>query len=188
MPDPDVPAWARRGPSRGELSDEELAAFIGPRWEPTYKRKLAPFRDDPSFVPTWNWAAFLFPNLWFLYRKLYLAFAVFLLIGMLVVPMVLGSDNPLTFEELRKPENAWFLRAYFAIEVSVRLAAGGSGNWLLYRRARAAHRLVSSQSLPSDSGRALMTRIGGINRTGAALVALVVAVSMLAQAWGAAPK
>ena len=39
------------------LSDENLAVFIGPRGEPTYRRKLAPFRDDPAFVPTWNWAA-----------------------------------------------------------------------------------------------------------------------------------
>jgi hypothetical protein len=181
-PEPTLPAWAQRKSPMRELSDENLAVFIGPRWEPTYRRKLAPFRDDPAFVPTWNWAAALFGAFWFLYRKLYLAFAVFMLASMFALRLFIGSDVQVTGTTLLDPANRWLLGMQIALGISSLLAHGGSANWFLYRRARAAIRLVALQSMPEEESRRLLARIGGVNRGGLVFLLVVYLVLGLATA------
>lgn len=175
-----LPAWFNRR-TPGELRDEELASFIGPRWESTYRKKLASFRVDPSFVPTWNWAAAFAPSgLWFLYRKLYLAFAAFFIIPSLAVQWLTGTDQSMTMANLQSPENAWLRGMYVAVYVSSVLAGGGTANWLLFRRARAAAKLVELQALPEPESDRLLKRIGGVNRGGLAFMLAIVIMSAVA--------
>ncbi len=176
-----LPAWARRPKGvGGEMTDDALAVFIGPRWEPTYRRKLASFREDPSFVPTWNWSAALVPAMWFLYRKLYLAFAAFVIIPAFAFRWITGSDMQVTATTLQAPENEWLLSMQIGVWLSTMVAAGGSANWLLFRRARAAIRLVALQSLPEPDATVLLRRIGGVNRWGVAFIMAISLMSVLA--------
>jgi hypothetical protein len=179
-PEPALPAWARRRSPIGELSDENLAVFIGPRWKSTYRSKLAPFRDDPAFVPTWNWAAAFGGALWFLYRKLYLAFAAFVILPSVALQLLAGSDTQLTGTNVMAPENRWLLELNIAVVVSGFIAAGGSANWFLFRRARAAIRLVALQDLPAAESQRLLARIGGVNRGGLLFMLAISVMTMLA--------
>jgi hypothetical protein len=174
-----LPAWFNRRPPGG-LTDETLELFIGPRWK-SYQKKLAPFRADPSFVPTWNWAAAFAPSgLWFLYRKLYLAFAGFFILPGFAVLWLTGADKPLTLETMNDPEYAWLRGMYAAVYCSTVIAGGGTANWLLYRRARAAARLVEQQGLPEVESAGLLRRIGGVNRGGLAFMVAIVLMQALA--------
>lgn len=170
-----LPAWALKKSASDPLSNERLSAFIGPRW-PTYERKFAQFREDPSFVPTWNWSAALFQAAWFLYRKLYLAaFAIILLPGM-AFRLLTGTDTQLTYTELQKPENETLLLMWLGITISTIIASGGLGNWLLFRRARAAVRLATAQEIPPEETISWLEQVGGINRMG---VAFAVAILLM---------
>lgn len=185
--EPDLPGWARRPTSAGPmLSDERMAAYFGDKWERVYRRKLTPFFDDPTFVPTWNWSAALvslFSPVWFLYRKLYLPFALFFLVEPLAVQLLLGDVvMPRTVEEMLRPENAAVVRLMSAVKLSVVVASGGTANWLLFRRARAAAQFAAAQGLPADEDLALMQRMGGVSRLATALfiaLSLVGGLSML---------
>ncbi len=179
-PEPELPAWARRRPASGQLPENELAVFIGNKWERTYRRKFAPFLEDASFVPTWNWSAAIATPFWFLYRKLYLAFAAFFILPSFAFRWLTGSDTVLTLQNVQSPENQSLVLMNLAVYVSSVIAAGGTGNWFLFRRARAATRLVSMQQLPQPEAMTLLERIGGVNRTGTALFvtfSLVLAVA-----------
>ncbi|MFY7923158.1 MAG: DUF2628 domain-containing protein [Gemmatimonas sp.] len=179
---PELPRWARRSQTGDTLSDERMVAYFGPKWETSYKQKLAPFLADPSFVPTWNWpAAIAFPPAWFLYRKLYLPFALFFLVPGIVFRILTGSDTPQTMLELSKPENEWLKVMSIAVTVSSSLAAGGTANWFLFRRARAANRFVSLQELPEPETLALMRRIGGVNRSATSLMVALMLIVMFMQ-------
>ncbi|HEY0928495.1 MAG TPA: DUF2628 domain-containing protein [Gemmatimonas sp.] len=179
---PDLPRWAQRPTSQEPLlSDERMATYFGAKWERVYKRKLAPFLEDPSFVPTWNWSAALALPMWFLYRKLYLPFAVFFLVPNLVFRLLTRSDTALTVEALRKPENEWLLMMNLAVHLSSAIAAGGTANWLLFRRARAASHFVSVQQLPPAEGTNLLRRMGGVNRLATALFVSLSLVIVMAQ-------
>ena len=178
-PDPNLPAWARRQQSANPMSEARLAAFIGPRWE-VYRRKFAPFLEEPAFVPTWNWSAALFQSAWFLYRKLYLAAFAFMLGPGLVFRLLTGSDTQLTMSELQKPENEGLLLMQLAVGISSIIASGGVANWLLFRRARAAVRLAALQSMPEGETLPWLERVGGINRLGVALAAAVFVMSVYA--------
>lgn len=175
-----LPGWALRPKRTGELNDEALEVFIGPKWESTYKRKLASFREDPTFVPTWNWSAALVPAMWFLYRKLYLAFAAFVIIPSLAFRWITGSDLQMTATTLQAPENEWLITMQFGVLLSTMLAAGGTANWLLFRRARAAIRLVALQSLPEPDSTVLLRRIGGVNRWGVVFILALTLTSVIA--------
>jgi hypothetical protein len=162
-----------------------MQAYFGPKWEKSYRRKLAPFFEDPSFVPTWNWpAAIAFPPAWFLYRKLYVPFTVFFLVPGFVFRWLTGSDTPQTVAELSKPENEWLQLMSIAVFVSSSLAAGGTANWFLFRRARAASRLVSMQGVSAREGLELMRRMGGVNRTATSLFVVLMLVITLMQFGG----
>lgn len=162
--EPELPPWANRPAGQPLLSDERMARYFGDKWSRVYKRKLQPFFEDPSFVPTWNWSAALALPVWFLYRKLYLAFAVFFFLPNLVFRMLTRATTPLTLESLQKPENEWLLMMYMAVHVSSAIAAGGTANWLLFRRARAASEFVSLQHLPKTEELSLLERMGGVSK------------------------
>jgi hypothetical protein len=183
--EPELPRWARQ-PQRAValLTEERLAAYFGAKWEGSYRRKLAPFLEDPSFVPTWNWSAalaqLLLPSTWFLYRKLYLPFAIFFLVPGLALRLLTDATIPSTMADVLKPENQWLLGMMGAVNLSTALAAGGTANWFLYRRARAATVFVASQSLAPVEETALMHRLGGVNRLATALfVTLSLATTVL---------
>ena len=183
--EPPLPRWAQRPlPGSDALSEERLAAYVGPKWEGTYRRKLAVFLEDPTFVPTWNWSAALASPAWFLYRKLYLPFFIFFLLPGAAFRWLTGSDQPITLESMSRPENAWLQTMGMAVYVSSALAAGGSANWFLFRRARAAHRFASAHGGPADEALALMARMGGVNRLATALFIAMSMVLTLAQLGG----
>lgn len=182
---PELPRWARQAGRSNEFSEERMQAYFGPKWEKSYRRKLAPFFEDSSFVPTWNWpAAIAFPPAWFLYRKLYVPFTIFFLVPGFVFRWLTGSDTPQTVAELSKPENEWLQLMSIAVFVSSSLAAGGTANWFLFRRARAASRLVSMQGVSASEGLDLMRRMGGVNRTATSLFVVLMLVITLMQFGG----
>jgi hypothetical protein len=186
---PELPAWAKR-PRRGgdPLTEERLAAYVGAKWETVYRRKMAPFLEEPTFVPTWNWSAalvaLLMPPAWFLYRKLYLPFALFFLVPGLVLPLLTGQSMPGTLSELQSPEKQGLLTVAFAVQLSAALAAGGTANWFLFRRARAAAVFVSAQQLPITDDVALLRRIGGVNKIATALFITMMLVLAMARIGG----
>ncbi|MBU6365124.1 MAG: DUF2628 domain-containing protein [Gemmatimonadetes bacterium] len=180
-PEAPLPPWARRGPAGSPFTEAQLARFIGSAWDRWYRRKLTPFLEDPRFVPTWNWAAALFMPAWFLYRKLYVAFALFFFLPGVVVRLVTGSDVPTTMQELRKPEHEYFLLMNAGVYLSSVIAAGGLGNWLLFRRAQAAMALLMAQGASAEEEAQLLDRWGGVNRAGTALFVALSVVLTLAQ-------
>ena len=179
-PNNGLPNWAQKQNQQRSLeqpSDSDMEAFIGPKWDKVYRRKMAPFFEEASFVPTWNWsAAIAFPPAWFLYRKLYLPFAFFFLLPGIAFRVLTGTDKPLTMAAMQLPENEWLLVMNAAVFVSTMLASGGTANWFLYRRARAANRLVVRQQLPRAEEELLLRRVGGVNTLA---TSLFVALSMM---------
>jgi hypothetical protein len=175
-PQPELPRWARRAQQQvagSPITEARLSAYVGAKWESTYKRKLAPFLEDPTFVPTWNWSAavvqILLPSAWFLYRKLYFPFAIFFLVPSIALRLLTDAAVPNTMADLLKPENQWLLTMMGAVNLSSAIAAGGTANWFLFRRARAATVFVAHQDLEPAEDAALMQRLGGVNRMATAL-------------------
>jgi hypothetical protein len=189
--EPGLPSWARRPATADGLSDEFLASYIGPRWESVYRRKLAPFREDPAFVPTWNWAAALFSPAWFVYRKLYLAFAVALLVNTMVVsPLVewaAGPILPAPGQTMSEADQRRLATILFGMQLATAIASGGIANWLIFRRARAAARLLEQQALGAEERRALLQRIGGVNRGMTLFFLVLLGVVTLLQLMGVRP-
>lgn len=173
---PPLPSWARRSsggaPAPGSPTEQQLAAFIGPRWG-TYRRKFQPFFDDPTFVPTWNWAAALSAPLplWFLYRKLYVPFVFFTLAPGVAFGLLWGSTDVPT-QQVPNPIAGLPPVTTFAPEptlllagivVSLAILAGGTANFLLFRRAQAAIRVVVPRSPSADAALPLLGRVGGVS-------------------------
>lgn len=181
-PEPELPAWAKRRAPSNQIPDTELAVFIGRKWEGTYRRKFAPFLEDSSFVPTWNWSAAFGVPFWFLYRKLYLVFCIFFLLPSFAFRWLTGSETILTPQTIQAPENQSLVLMNLAVWVSTVIAAGGTANWFLFRRARAATKLVSMQQLPQPEAMSLLQRIGGVNRGGTILFVTLSLVLGIAQA------
>jgi len=142
--------------------EQGLARFIGPRWA-TYRRKFAPFFEEPAFVPTWNWAAAIGTEFWFLYRKMYLWFAVFFFVPTFAMQWLWNGE--LTLEAVMAPENGQLRLLIMGVQLSSRLAAGGIANWLLFRRAVTAVRVVDAQPIPEVERDRFLERLGGTNRT-----------------------
>ena len=181
-PEPELPAWARRRNANNQIPEGELAAFIGRKWEAAYRRKFAVFQEDASFVPTWNWSAALATPFWFLYRKLYVAFAAFFILPGFAFRWLTGSETQLTLQNVQLPENQSLVLMNLAVFVSSVIAAGGTANWFLFRRARAATRLVALQQLPPADALRMLERIGGVNRVGTWLFLAISLVLAIAQA------
>jgi hypothetical protein len=163
--------------------EERLAVFIGPRWESSYQHKLRPFLEDASFVPSWNWPAALatlMVPVWFVYRKMYWWFLVFAVFPGLVLGWLLPDIAALGPRELLEPENEQALLVFLGVKLSTMLAAGGVANWLLFRRASTAIRLVSMQPIPGTDDMQVLRRVGGVSR-GMTAVILVLALMLALQ-------
>ena len=190
-PTPDAPNWARaRGgpPAPGTALDQQFSAFIGPRWE-RYRRKFSPFFDDPRFQPTWNWAAALtipIGGLWFLYRKLYVPFVFFAVVPGLAFALLWGGDIP--FESVPNPVDpaappinlptAEARVVLAGVTLSALILAGGTANFLLFRRATVAMQLIAPRAPEPGAQLALLRRVGGVSW---ASVAVGLAISFLIQ-------
>lgn len=146
----------------GSEFERRVGLFVGPRWESTYRRKFASFFEDASFVPTWNWSAAMFTEFWFLYRKMYLWFAVFFFVPTFALQWLWG--DALTLEAVMAPENDRLRLLVLSVQVSTRLAAGGIANYLLFRRASTAVRVLDAQPMPAEQSLELLRRLGGTNR------------------------
>lgn len=195
-----LPAWARPKSTGGVPApdsplDRQFAAFVGPRW-PVYRRKFAPFFADGRFTPTWNWAAaLLFPllPLWFIYRKLYLPFVAFLMLPGLAFSLLWGGELPVRMVEnpfggapmqTLAPEAA---PVALGILLSWMLMAGGTANFLLYRRAMAAIRFLGQRDGDPEAKLPLLNRVGGTSWRGVGLgLAVFIGLQLLGQLGGAA--
>jgi hypothetical protein len=167
-----TPPTRQDQPLADPVAERELAVFIGPRW-PAYRRKFAPFLSDPGFVPTWNWPAALVPfGAWFLYRKMILPFFFFWL-GPGIVQYYIQGKDAMTAAE---PDPL-----AMGVMLSMAITAGGTANYLLYRRARAARDFVSTRGLPRAEGEAELARIGGVNRGAIWIAATILLLSLLAR-------
>lgn len=162
-PQNELPRWATKRQATTPFSDERMAAYIGPRWESTYRAKLARFIEDPAFTPTWNWAAALGSPFWFLYRKLYLSFLAFLILPQLLFGFVVSEQDPTVLKNPESPEAIAFVTMWVAVTISAGIAAGGTGNWFLFRRARAASMVVTMQQVPEDVALTRLARLGGVS-------------------------
>ncbi|MGV3708941.1 MAG: DUF2628 domain-containing protein [Gemmatimonas sp.] len=159
----ELPPWANKPSASTPFSEARMAAYIGPRWESTYRAKLSPFFEDPAFAVTWNWAAALGQPFWFLYRKLYMSFILFIIVPQLAMGLLMANDPPKAFDDINSPEMRQYLIMWAGVSFSTAIAAGGTGNWFLFRRARAASLLVSMQQGPEDVAISRLQRLGGVS-------------------------
>lgn len=165
-PPNELPRWATKQSASTPFSDARMAAYIGPRWESTYRAKLSQFFVDPTFTVTWNWAAALGSPFWFLYRKLYAAGLLFMIVPNLVFGAAMANNDPTVLERPESPEAIQYMMMWMAVTVSGAIAAGGSANWLLFRRARAASLVVSMQQVPEDVAISRLNQLGGVSLRG----------------------
>ena len=193
MTTPPLPSWANRPtpgpPAPGSPADQLLAAFVGPRWE-TYRRKFTPFFEDARFTPTWNWAAALLSPAWFLYRKLYVPFVFFAIAPSLAFSLLLGDQVPT--QQVQSPFPGGGQVATLApaamlvalgVLISTAILAGGTANFLLFRRAMAAVRVVGSRAPQADAAQTLLRRVGGTSWQAVVLgVAVMIVLRTLASA------
>lgn len=190
-PPDSLPTWARTRPGGapvpGSARDRQFAAFVGPRWE-TYRRKFAPFFDDPTFQPTWNWAAALSSLLgplvgpfWFFYRKLYLVgVVIWMLPSMLLSLLWRGDQITLELVQGNSPAADDIRLLAVGVLLSTTVLAGGVANFLLFRRGQAAIRLVESQAASAEQGLPLLARVGRVNVIAAMVGGIALAVMNLA--------
>ncbi len=119
-----------------QVDDEALRAFIGPNAE-VYLAKFQRFRAGgvDNFVVTWHWPAFLATFWWFLYRKLYLWFAVYLAVLILTPIGLLAwigftlTANYIYYKDAKKKIQT--IRAVRPDVAPIDLAAaGGVNGWV----------------------------------------------------------
>jgi type IV pilus assembly protein PilA len=69
------------------------AALIGEKRRDYYLKRFESFDDrGGGFIPSWNWAAFIFSGLWPLYRKMYAVF--FVIFGISIVGEIIYATEP----------------------------------------------------------------------------------------------
>jgi len=77
-----------------EQGSELYAALIGEKRRDYYLKRFESFDDrGGGFIPSWNWAAFIFVGLWALYRKMYAVF--FVTLGISIVWEIIDPTEPL---------------------------------------------------------------------------------------------
>ena len=186
-PHNELPRWATKPANSTPFSDARMAAYIGPRWESAYRAKLSQFFADPTFAVTWNWSAALGSPFWFLYRKLYAAGLAFMIVPNLVFGSVMSTNDPSVLERPESPEAIQFMMIWVAVTISSAIAAGGTANWLLFRRARAASLVVSMQQVPEDVAISRLQQLGGVSLRGVIVFfVLSIVFAMVFQSKGAA--
>jgi hypothetical protein len=62
------------------------------------------------------------------------------------------------------------------VQLSTMILAGGTANFLLFRRAQAALRVVTARAGGGDAAIALLARVGRVNRGGVLIVVAFIAV------------
>lgn len=187
MTSPPPAPWQRPAPGAPAPDaplDRQFATFIGARW-PSYRRKFTPFFEDARFQPTWNWAAALFSPLWFLYRKLYIPFVFFWIAPGIVFGLLWRGEPPQAAELATNGGIADDARILFlGVQLSAMILAGGTANFLLFRRAQAAIRLLGAMpATGNDHATPLLARVGGTNRVAVIVVLalMFVGVAMIRQ-------
>jgi hypothetical protein len=150
-------------------TDQQLAAYIGPKWESRYRRKFERFRSDPRgrFRPSWNWYAALFPA-WFFLHRLYGVFAVLfacaLAAGLVTGPgLIFGFA--FTYVFFFPAGLAWLAYhvvyspsigsiALLMVALALTVTQGVIADWLLYRKALAAAATIPvPEATPVPNGR-----------------------------------
>jgi hypothetical protein len=193
MTEPPLPTWAQPKakdgpPAPGSALDTQYETFIGPRWETSYRRKFTPFFEEPRFQPTWNWSAALFSPIWFLYRKLYLPFIFFWLAPGFVFTRIWRGEPPKAADVAADPTiERDFKLILLGVQLAAMVLAGGTANYLLFRRARAAITLAEQRAPDMDTLELILTRLGGVNRVGVAVVLVTMLVAGLMMSTGGAP-
>jgi NaMN:DMB phosphoribosyltransferase len=95
----------------------------------------------------------------------------------------------LTPETAMLPEHRGALLLQLGVLLSCALAAGGTGNYFLWRRGRAALAAVALQQLPDSESMALIRRVGGVSRIMLAFsLAFALGMMMMLLAGGAATR
>jgi hypothetical protein len=140
-----------------------LRAYTGPNWDSHYGKVFASLLkarvDGTSAGWTWNWPAAIFPG-WFLYRRLYLAFFVFLLIFTLI--------NVVDQAVAGSPDGGSPVALLFLALIVI---MGVSGDRLLFRKA---YSKVTSTGTDASAA-----RLAGIGRPHKWLIWLAVAVMVV---------
>ena len=185
-----TPQWAARPqtsvPEPGSPLDRQFAAFIGPRWE-TYRRKFAPFFEDARFQPTWNWSAALptaigMTPLWFVYRRMYLPALLIWMVQSFGLALLWGGD--LNVQEVlgNGPRSEEFKVIAFGVQLSMVVLTGGTANYLLYRRARAAMRVAERRGESAEGTFRWLERVGRVNMIGVVIVVALFAFAGMSAA------
>lgn len=174
-----LPPWATVPkspvPEPGSPLDRQFAAFIGPRWE-TYRRKFRPFFEDSRFQPTWNWGAALptavgVTPLWFVYRRMYFPALMFWMLQSFALAYLWGGEQMSMQEALANTDRAQDFRLIaLGVQLSTMVLAGGTANFLLYRRARAAMRAAEQRGESAEGTFKWLGQVGRVNLIGVAIV------------------
>jgi hypothetical protein len=90
--------------------------------------------------------------------------------------------NLSTLQAPTESEIRYIIMVQMVVHSACAVAAGGTANWLLFRRARAATRLVELQQLPAAESMSLLAKIGGVNPVITAVLAVVAFVLIALQA------
>jgi len=124
-------ALADTSGGRGDLTDEEIRAFVGENHD-YYRGKWARANRTGGFYAGFNVAALIVSTLWLLFRKMYLAFAVLFLaqVAVMFVAAVAGS--------LLGGDASQVMIGVFAGLAVTKVTIGFLGNGLYLRRARRA--------------------------------------------------
>jgi hypothetical protein len=176
------PPWSTRStdgvPAPGSPLDRKFAAFIGPRWE-KYREKFAPFYEDGHFQPTWNWSAALASipwPLWFVYRRMYFPALLFWMLPSVAIGLLWSGDKIAMQDLLANPPSAAtkdFELVVGGVMLSTVILSGGTANYLLYRRARAAMRAAEQRGEGAEGTLQWLERIGRTNLLAVAIVVVM---------------
>jgi len=101
------------------------AAVIGEKNTVYYLEKFQRFDQQASGLKaSWNWSAFLFSGLWLLYRKIYLWFFVYWLLGATLVGLVIfnAADSSKAFDII------------VYITLAFHIICGIYGNFIYYKQ------------------------------------------------------
>ena len=133
----------------GTIGDDMFVAFIGKNAQ-YYMQKFSIFGSlGGDFAVSWNWAGFFVPQLWFLYRKMYL-FGIILLLVSICFPFI-----------------GWLLSS---------IVVGACGNHAYYTHATKKLLLLLASPVTQENRLAASAQLGGVNL---ALVLVIIGVNLL---------
>ena len=117
---------ARVEPPAPQPEEQLYALCVGRNWDGYYRTRFHAFvANGRRFAATWNWAAALAPG-WFLFRKLWIEFFLFIGLGWLLSAAVAASGLTGSDEDVLA----------LVVGGGMLLLQGASGNFLLFRRAQ----------------------------------------------------